>query len=62
MKTGDLVKLAKWCHQPGETGLIIEVDKYGSSPWEDRQFKVLVNGVIRMYHPDDFYVLKWELS
>jgi hypothetical protein len=62
MKPGDLVKLAEWCHQAGEIGLIIEVDKYGAVEWNDRQFRVLVNGVIKMYHPDDFYVLKWEAS
>ena len=52
-----MVRLAEWCHQPGEVGLIIEVDEYGAVEWNDRQFKILVDGIIRTYHPDDFYLL-----
>lgn len=58
MKVGMMVRLAEWCHQPGEIGLIIEVDKYGSIPWDERQIKILVDGIIRSYHPDDFYLIE----
>ena len=56
MKIGMMVRLADWCHQAGEIGLIVEVDEYGADAWEDRQFKILVNGIVRAYHPDDFYL------
>lgn len=56
MKVGEMVRLAEWCHQAGEIGLIVEVDEYGAVEWNDRQFKILVDGIIRSYHPDDFYL------
>lgn len=62
MRSGDLVKLAEWCHNPGEIGVIIEADPYGKRKWENREFRIMVSGKIQIFHPDDFYVLKWEES
>lgn len=58
MQVGMVVRLAKWCHQAGKIGLIIEVDPYGKRKWENREFRILVDGTVRTYHPDDFYLIE----